>query len=150
MSPDNTTILSERIERKHELLLQLRDVGLRQLELIASGDMNQLLRVLSAKQRLLGILQSVERSLDPFRDDDPERRIWKTAVDRQQCAQKAEQCADLLRIIVEQERESESQMIIRRNDTARRLRDIQHAADIHRAYSDESAPLAGQLDLSQG
>jgi hypothetical protein len=150
MVRNDTTILSERIDRKHELLVQLRDIGLRQLELIASGDMNQLLRVLSAKQRLLGILQTVERSLDPFRGDDPERRIWKSAVNRQQCAQKAEQCEALLRIIVEQERESESQMIVRRNETARRIREIQHAADIHRAYSDESAPLAGQLDLSQG
>jgi hypothetical protein len=140
MVRNDTTILSERIDRKHELLVQLRDIGLRQLELIASGDMNQLLRV----------LQTVERSLDPFRGDDPERRIWKSAVNRQQCAQKAEQCEALLRIIVEQERESESQMIVRRNETARRIREIQHAADIHRAYSDESAPLAGQLDLSQG
>ncbi len=60
MDENNTAILSERIKQKHELLVQLRDIGLRQLELIGSGDMNQLLKVLAAKQRLLGILQTVE------------------------------------------------------------------------------------------
>jgi hypothetical protein len=150
MSCSDTAILSERIYQKHELLVQLRDIGLCQLELIASGDMNRLLRVLAAKQRLLGILQAVERSLDPFRSDDPDRRIWKSPADRQQCAQTADRCAALLRIIVEQERESESQMIVRRNETARRLRGIQDVADIHRAYANDVVPTAGQIDLSQG
>jgi hypothetical protein len=150
MIRNSTSTLSERIDQKHDLLVQLRDIGQRQLELIASGDMNQLLKILAAKHRLLGILQGVERSLDPFRSDDPDRRIWKSPADRQQCAEMAHRCEALLRTIVEQEREGESQMILRRNETARRLRDIQHAADIHRAYADESAPTAGQLDLSQG
>jgi hypothetical protein len=150
MDKNSTAILSERIQQKHELLVQLRDTGLRQLELISSGDMNQLLKVLAAKQRMLGILQTVERALDPFRSEDPEKRIWRSPADRQKCAEMALCCESLLRAIVEQERQSESQMISRRNDAARRLRDIQDAAEIHRAYSDDPAQLMGQLDLTQG
>jgi hypothetical protein len=150
MSRNDTAALSERMDQKHELLVQLRDIGLRQLELIASGDMNQLLRVLAVKQRLLGLLQAVERSLDPFRSDDPEGRIWESPAARERCADTAQRCEALLRTIVEQERESESHMTVRRNETARRLRDIQHAADIHRAYADDPVQRAGQLDLSQG
>ncbi len=150
MDENSTAILSERIRQKHELLVQLRDIGLRQLELIGSGDMNQLLKVLAAKQRLLGILQTVERALDPFRDEDPQQRSWRSPADREKCAEMALCCESLLRDIVEQERQSESEMIIRRNETARRLRDIQHAAEIHRAYADDSDRLMGQLDLTQG
>jgi hypothetical protein len=150
MSSNQTAILSERIQQKHELLVQLRDIGLRQLELIAAGDMNQLLKVLAAKQRLLGVLQAVERSLDPFRGDDPDRRIWTSPEDRQRCANTARRCEALLRTIVGQERESESQMIVRRNDTALRLREIQHASDIRRAYADDTDLPVAQLDLLQG
>ena len=150
MSSHDTAILSAHIQQKHELLVQLRDIGLRQLELIAAGDMNQLLRVLSAKQRLLGILQSIERSLDPFRSDDPARREWKSTGDRHKCAETVRSCEALLRTIVEQERKSESQMIVRRDEMARRLNAIQHAAEIHRAYAGDAASLVVQLDLSQG
>ena len=101
--------------------------------------MNQLLKVLAAKQRLLGILQN-RRTLRSIRfaakirsrESGDRPRIDKSVPKWRMC------CESLLRAIVEQERESESQMIIRRNETARRLRNIQYAAEIHRAYADDS------------
>ena len=48
-----TDVLAELVVKKHDLLVQLRDVGLRQIELIDGGDMTQLLKLLSSKQRLL-------------------------------------------------------------------------------------------------
>ena len=56
-----TEILGDRIEQKLALLGQLRDLGRRQTALIETGDLTQLLKLLSAKQRLLAALQALER-----------------------------------------------------------------------------------------
>jgi hypothetical protein len=148
--PQATEILSERIEQKLALLVQLRDLGRRQAALIEEGDVTQLLKLLSAKQRLLGALQSLERELDPFRDDDPEARAWITSAHRQKCAENAAACEALLRSIVEQERQCEAQMKLRRDEAALRLDGAHSVAAAHRAYAADEFPAAGRLDLTQG
>lgn len=145
-----TEILSDRIEQKLALFEQLRDLGRRQLALIEAGDLTQLLKLLSAKQRLLAALQSLERQLDPFRGEDPEARAWLSPAHRQKCALNAAACEELLRSIVEQERQSEAQMRVRRDEAAARLDGAQSLAAAHRAYSAERFPAAARLDLTQG
>jgi hypothetical protein len=145
-----TEILSDRIEQKLSLLGQLRDLGRRQAALIEAGDLTQLLKLLSAKQRLLVALQSVERELDPFRDENPERRVWMSPAHRQRCAQNAAACEALLCSIVEQERQSEAQMKLRRDAAAARLDGAHSVAAAQRAYAAEESPAAGCLDLTQG
>src|SRR5574339_123250 len=135
--PQATEILRDRIEQKLALLEQLRDLGRRQLALIEAGDLTQLLKLLSAKQRLLAALQTLERELDPFRSEDPEARVWTSPAHRQKCAQNAAACEELLRSIVEQERQSEAQMIVRLDDSAARLEGAHSVAAAHRAYSAE-------------
>ncbi len=107
-----TDNLSRLVVRKHGLLMQMRDVGRQQLALIAGGDMTLLLKLLASKQRLLGALHALERELSPFRREDPERRLWRTAADRQRCADLAEQCNSLLAEVVQMEQRSETQMRI--------------------------------------
>jgi hypothetical protein len=146
----STENLIQRIAQKLELLVQLRDLGVHQAMLIESGDMTQLLKLLSAKQRLLTALQSVERALDPYRHDDPETRVWASPEERERCAQAAAACEETLRFIMEQERQSESQMIARRDQAAARLESAHQAAAVQRAYVEESSARLGQLDLIQG
>ena len=148
--PLATTLLTERIEQKLALLLQLRDLGLRQAALIESGDMTQLLKLLAAKQRLLAALQSVERELDRFRGDDPEARVWASPEHRRRCAETAAACEDLLRTIVEQERLSESQMRDRRERAAAQLQGAHYASEVHHAYLAETHNASSHLDLMQG
>ncbi len=148
--PQTTELLAERMDQKLALLVQLRDLGLHQAALISAGDMNQLLKLLSAKQRLLAALQSVERQLDPFRNDDPEARIWPSAEHRRRCAVAANACEQLLGSIVAQERESESQMQRRRDEAAARLESAQFNAQVHHAYLGEPEQAPSQLDLTQG
>jgi hypothetical protein len=147
-----TALLTERMEQKLGLLAQLRDLGLHQAALIDAGDMTQLLKLLAAKQRLLAALQSLERELDRFRGDDPESRIWMSPEHRRRCADTAAACEELLRAVVEQERQSESQMRIRREDAAAQLEGTRCAAEVHHAYLAEPfhAHASSQLDLTQG
>jgi len=145
-----TEFLSERIEQKLALLGQLRDLGQRQAGLIEIGDMTQLLKLLSAKQRLLAALQSLERELDPFRHEEPESRQWTSPAHRQRCAVNAAACEEMLRVIVDQERQSEAQMKLRRDEAAARLDGAGSVAAAHRAYVADQSPAATHLDLLQG
>lgn len=143
-----THALTALLERKHECLTQLRDLGTRQLEQIDIGDMTTLMKVLSAKQRLLGDLQSVERELDPFRGESPEGRVWRSAAERQHCVQLTTHCQLLFTEIVSQEREAESRLIHQRDDAEQRLRGMHMAAGAHGAYLQDSPAALSSLDLS--
>ena len=148
MIDHDTDRLAEQMEQKHDLLLQLRDLGLRQIELIVQGDLSRLLKLLAAKQRLMTALQSVDRGLEPFRNQDPDQRRWRTVDDRRRCAETATRCEELLAAIVVQERHSEAEMTIRRDVVAARLQGLHHAAQVHHAYSEEAAARHSELDLS--
>lgn len=144
----DTQQLADLIAKKHECLYQLCELGRRQLELIACDDLAQLLRVLSAKQRLLVSLHEIQRALDPFRDQSPEDRQWPNASARDACAKLAAHSEQLLREIVEQEKQSESQLVKYRDDAAQRLQGFHSAAEARGAYIAESPIVASQLDLS--
>jgi cell division septum initiation protein DivIVA len=146
----STEILSQRMQQKLELLGQLRELGLHQVALIDAGDMAQLLRLLAAKQRVLSALTSVERALDPFRGQDPEKRIWSSPDDRQRCAQMAADCERLLAMIVERERHSQMQMSLRRDEVSARLEAARGTVEAQRAYANSPHYPANQLDLTQG
>jgi flagellar FlgN protein len=144
----STTTLSELIRKKHELLVQLRDAGSRQQELIAAGDMTQLLKLLSSKQRLLNGLQELERQLDQFREQKPEQRSWPNEAERQRCSQTAAHCEGLLAEIVKQERESESRLMAHRDRVAVQLEGLHQAVEARRAYAEPVALDSCRLDLS--
>jgi hypothetical protein len=146
--PLPTDILAELVEKKHDLLVQLRDVGLRQMELIDGADITQLLKLLSSKQRLLVALQDVERRLNPFRRENPDDRIWRTPADRARCADLANRSEALLAEVVEQEKRSEAQLCVHRDRVAEELEGAHRAAEAASAYGENRWPLSPQLDLS--
>lgn len=148
MTPLETDLLSELIRQKRDLLLSLRDMGKRQMEFVADGEMARLLDVLAAKQRVLGNLQCVERDLDPFRDQDPEARIWRSAETRSDCARLLDECQRLLKETVEQERQSEAALTVRRDEAAVRLHKAHAAGCARGAYTHLGQASISQLDLS--
>ncbi|OHB77396.1 MAG: hypothetical protein A2W31_05945 [Planctomycetes bacterium RBG_16_64_10] len=148
MTPLETDHLSDLIARKRACLAELRDLGRRQMALIETGSMTQLLKVLAAKQHLIGVLQGIEQALAPFRDQDPQQRRWRSPADRAQCAEQADLCGQLLREIVAQEKESEGRMLQRRDEAAARLRHVHAAAQARGAYQDGTAVRTGMLDLA--
>ncbi len=145
--PLSTDLLGDLIRRKHNCLLHLRDLGQRQLALVRRGSMDELLDVLAAKQHLLVELQRIERGLDPFRQEDPEQRTWRSAEERQRCAEELARCDSLLAEIMTQEKQSEHELIRRRDEAARRLQGAHRAAQARQAYT-EDAPASAGLDLT--
>ena len=134
MTLQPTAKLAELINAKHQVLLKLREVGQRQAELAGQGDVPELLSLLAAKQTLIDGLQQIERELGPFRNDDPDRRVWPDAEARSRCAKQADDCNELLNEILYLEKQSEDAMIARRDQVATQLRQVYSAGQARGAY----------------
>jgi flagellar biosynthesis/type III secretory pathway chaperone len=147
MTALETDLLAELIRRKLDCLVELREMGEKQLELVAEDRITDLLDVLSAKQRFLMELQRIERAMDPFRGQKPEQRRWRTPESRKDCARQIEECERLLAQIVVQEKQAEGELIRRRDAVAQRLQGVHSASQARGAYSDHLQPGASQLDL---
>jgi flagellar biosynthesis/type III secretory pathway chaperone len=133
-SPSSTERLAGLVDQKHACLVQLREIGMRQEELIRAGDMTQLLRVLTSKHHLISTLQRIEDELTPFREDDPDARVWRSPQSRAECAQMVAACRELLDEVVRQEKLNESLMLKRREAVADRLGQVHAAARASGAY----------------
>lgn len=143
----NTQTLAELISRKLDALAQLYELGRRQRELIDGGELDGLIRVLSAKQRLLSFLQKIEADLKPFQRQDPEQRQWLSSEQRDICRRNAQRCQTLLAEIVRLEKECEALLICRRDEAALRLQEVHSAAEARGAYRHATAPKSTGLDL---
>lgn len=161
MSSLATDNLAALIRKKHQILMQLREIGLRQQKFVQESQTSSLLQLLGAKQHLIAALQMVERSLRPFQDEDPDQRVWRTANDRADCARRAAECQQLLAEVMEIERQQEAQMIERRDEVTERLRRADSAHQAAAAYGEHrrSAPMPAptaqdtleqHLDLTSG
>ena len=81
MTELSTTRLADLIAKRRRCLEQLLELGRRQAELIAAGNMADLMRLLAAKQQLIAALQTLEKELAPFHDEDPDSRRWASPED---------------------------------------------------------------------
>lgn len=143
-----TDLMTDLIGRKHGVLEQLRDLSRRQSDLIADADMARLLSVLSAKQTLLAELQRIQQRLEPFRKQDPEQRKWRCPEDRQRCALLVQRCENLLGEIMLVEKQSEAELVHRRDAAVTRLEHSRSSAAAARAYLAPPPPQHRNLDLS--
>ncbi len=147
MTALETDILVQLIRAKHACLVQLRDIGRRQLELIEAGNLTGLLDLLSAKQRPLLELQRAERAIGPFRSQDPERRRWQSPEVRAACAKQLEDCDQLLREIIAQDKQSEATLSRRRDQAAAQLQGMHAAGQARGAYTAPARQILNQLNL---
>jgi len=149
MAQLETDILADLIDKKHQCLTALRDLGRRQLALVQGGELPPLLKVLATKNRLIEYLQQLERQLEPFQSQDPDARQWRSPADRTACAQQAEACRQLWNEVIQQEQQSEQELTQRRDEAATRLQGMHTAHQARDAYCDPPASgTSGMLDLT--
>lgn len=130
----STEQLAALVARKHEVLTQLRAVGTRQTDLVASGEVGALLKLLAAKQQLITALQTLEQQLKPHYAADPDARVWRSPEDRQNCARQAEECNTLLEEIVRLEKHGAEKLNQRKNEVAQQLQQVHAATHVRNAY----------------
>jgi hypothetical protein len=143
-----TDLLAELIDAKRDVLEQLRQLARRQSDLIAGGDLAALMTILAAKETLLRRLLNLEKQLDPFRPEDPESRRWRSPELRRRCRQSAERCEALLAELMLLEKQGETELQRRRDETAARLDGAHAAMEARRAYVAPPHVSPASLDLS--
>jgi hypothetical protein len=143
----STRLLTSLIDRKHAMLTQLRELSRVQVRLVGAGDWATLMRVLSAKGRLIEAVRDLERQLDPFRDQTPDSRSWPDERDRSHCRDVADQCVRLLADVVRLEKESETELVRRRDLAAEELDGIRASAAVRGAYAANSESTSIELNL---
>jgi hypothetical protein len=141
-----TDILTELVARKLRVLLQLRELTLRQSSLVASDDLDTLLRVLGAKQRLLEEVHRLDASLTPFRNEDPDQRVWRCEDDRLRCRRAAEQCRHLVEEMKASELEQRTALTERHAAVVRELEHANTATEARSAYCGDAPQ--HRLDLA--
>jgi len=147
-SPTTTTErLAALITTKQQVLEILVQLSRRQLALIGAGEMTTLLKLLAGKQTVMNQLQTLERELTPFRDEDPERRVWASPQERTACQVRAEQCNALLAEAMDLEKRSEAAMVERRQAAATALAAVQAGASARAAYDAIPPTLLASLQM---
>lgn len=144
----DTEVLAQLINAKFQLLSQLQQLATRQAAVVAGDDMSRMIQLLAVKQKLLNTLDELERRLDPFRDQDPDRRVWSTPARREQVREVSAQCDKLLREIMSIERGCESQLIHRRDQAADELHGVHLSAQVVSEYQGAVDSSGRQFDAS--
>lgn len=135
-SVEETDQLVQLIDQKHEVLTQLLTLSQYQLRLAGHDDhISDLMRVLSAKQTLIERLTRIDRTIDPFRQQDPEARIWRSSSERTKCSQTAKQCEVILSELKAIEQRSTEVVSTHRDEIAALLRETHTSSDSVTAYN---------------
>jgi hypothetical protein len=130
-----TEKLIELIYEKHHVLVQLREMGQRQADLVRGGEITALLKLLGSKQHLILSLQELERELKPYYTEKPDLRAWRSPAERAQCAKLASECNSLLEEVMTLERTGAEQMDARKSEVAEQLHHAHAAVHVRNAYS---------------
>lgn len=134
MLEHSTNLLADLVAKRRKCLVQLRDLGVRQAQMIADGEMAELLRLVAAKQQLIVALQAIEKQLAPFHEQDAEQRQWSSAEARARCAADAAECRQLIQEVMAMEQAGERQMVERRDAVANQLRTVVAGGKVRDAY----------------
>jgi len=118
---ETTELLAELIEARHATLGELRTLSALQYRIVTARDLAKLVELLAAKQRQLEQLRRLDAALAPFREDDPEARVWADPARREQCRQLAAESAAWMGEVMELEAAAEKCLAAQRDETVQEL-----------------------------
>jgi hypothetical protein len=148
MTSNSTAVLADLLGRKHDCLARLHELGLRKQEMIDVGAVGAgLFGILGETQQLIEQLQHLERSLDPYRGDDPARRVWSSEAERLRCSGLADRSARLLAEVLERDARCEETLRRRSDETAAQLAMVNSAVAARNAYYDDGGRYGSSLDV---
>jgi FlgN protein len=147
--------LSTLIAIRWAALEELLEISSRQIEVIRSGHMNELMRILSAKQQPLARLAEVAQRLRGAIADKPDSRQWASPSARNACRIQQEECEKMHLELLAIEAECETMLQQTRTGIQDELQRLEHSHQAAVSYAQSQArgshPVAtsgGRLDLS--
>lgn len=144
----NTTQLATLIDAKHSVLARLRELAERQLAHIHERNNGALVSMLAVKQKLLDELTAIEKQLDPYRSEDPDRRNWPSPAHRTRCAQVAAACRELLDELMRLDQQGMQHLRAQQQTTMQELHSAQESATARSAYLAATPAAPNQFDLT--
>jgi hypothetical protein len=143
----DTELLANLIDQKQHVLTQLWQLARGQSDVVQTGDVSRLMSLLALKQRALHQLQDLERQLQPFREQDPESRTWRSPQHREQTRVASAHCESLLQQIMSTEQACVANLTLRRDAAASQLQSMHGEVVASQAYAVPVTDLS-QLDVS--
>lgn len=143
-----TDFLHQCMRQRCELLEALKTLAESQAMNVDQAQIDLTLSVLGRKQALFEELAEVQQKLQPYLQDDPQSRLWRSTEQRQQCRQLAQRGQQLLQETMHIEQQTLQEMTSRRDAVAAQLQDGQDSILAQTAYQADSVLGAGVLDIA--
>ncbi|GAA5508082.1 hypothetical protein [Novipirellula caenicola] len=147
----NSDELSSLVQQRHAAALELVELGHAQLAAVQSGRMNELMQLLSQKQKPLGVLSELSKRLHTAIGDDPETRQWASREMRSECRAQHEATETMLMELMKIESDCEQQLTKNRGEIEEQIRRSDGAKQANRSYAQSAQSMStrgSSLDLS--
>jgi hypothetical protein len=144
---DPATLL-ELLQQQRDLYAQLHELSSQQSELIAQGETEQLLSVLSQRQALVEQLTQINGRLSPYRDHWSEVAERLPAGDRDRLRRLLDEVQRLLQEILDRDETDRAQLDSARQRVGERLQQAPQAGMARKAYGQAGA--SARFTDSQG
>ena len=143
-SADHVGRLIDRLTQQRELYQQLKTLSDQQGELIAQGQAEQLLTVLSQRQSLVEQIAQLNEHIAPFKQHWPDLSAQISDDQRKQVNTLLEEVENLLQSIIGQDDRHRQQLQSAKEDVGRQLQQVNHAGRAINAYGNQKpkAPTA--------
>lgn len=142
-----TDLLADLIAQRLGTLDELVKLARRQRELAQEGSLVGVVEALSAKQPYVDRLLAIEQSLNAYRHDDPETRVWRNAELRTRTRRMSELSQPLLVETLAIETECERLLTVLKEDVGTQLGAGQNVDVARRGYAGKTVR-RGSLDLT--
>ncbi|MBD53792.1 MAG: hypothetical protein CMM05_01760 [Rhodopirellula sp.] len=138
------------IQQRWEILDQLLSISRLQMTAIERGQMSELMRLLSEKQKPLNKLIELGNQIGVASADDSEDRYWDSNDIREQCRRQQDDCEKMNLELLAIEAECESKLSQNRDELRERLERVDSGWQAVSGYADHElhATSGGSLDLS--
>jgi len=147
-SISGTKRLQELGKRKRDLLHAARELSIQQVEVMQNDDIGMLLSILSRKSEILDTLATLQRDLEPYRDQKPEERQWDSSSDRAECQATFGEIDRLLEELSQMDKSALDQLTSQRDSLASQISHFTTAEVVQNAYA--SSFLSSDSEVSTG
>ncbi len=143
----STARLATLVSQKRKLVFELHKLVIKQRQMVDAAEVD-FIPLLAIKQKVLEALNAVDRCMDPFRQQDPDRRLWTSPENREACRTQADQCEAVFRDVLEIENYCAQTMRRQQSMIQEQLQGSVTANHATRAYQQEANQPMNRFDLS--
>jgi len=146
----NGTQVAALIEQRWEILNRLLGISRLQMAAIEQGQMSDLMRLLSEKQKPLNQLIELGGQIGAANADHSRERHWDSDEARQRCREQQDECEKMNLELLAIEAECEAKLSHNRDELRQRLERVDSGWQAVSGYADQTAKstIGGSLDLS--